>query len=64
MNIISNTRTLEYKKQLLPKLIITSQSKNNILTTPTTTKEIDNQLRLEGTKEPNNILNSKGRQEF
>ena len=64
MNIISNTRTLEYKKQLLPKLIITSQSKNNILTTPTTTKEIDNQLRLEGTKEPNNILNSKGKQEF
>lgn len=64
MNIISNTRTLEYKKQLLPKLIITSQSKNKILTTPTTTKEIDNQLRLEGTKEPNNILNSKGKQEF
>ncbi len=64
MNIISNTRTLEYKKQLLPKLIITSQSKNNMLTTPTTTKKIDNQLRLEGTKEPNNILNSKGKQEF
>lgn len=64
MNMISNTRTLEYKKQLLPKLIITSQSKNRILTTPTTTKEIDNQLRLQETKELNNILNSNGKQEF
>ena len=60
MNIISNTRTLEYKKQLLPKLIITSQSKNNILTIPTTRKDTDIQLTLHATILLINTLNSKG----
>ena len=60
INIISNTNTLEYKKQLLPKLMITSQSKNNILTIPTTRKETDIQLILHATILLINTLNSKG----
>ena len=60
INIISNTNTLEYKKQLLPKLMITSQSKNNILTIPTTRKETDIQLILHVTILLINTLNSKG----
>ena len=59
INIISNTNTLEYKKQLLPKLMITSQSKNNILTIPTTRKETDIQLILHVTILLINTLNSK-----
>ena len=64
INIISNTKTLEYKKQLLPKLIITSQSKNKILTIPTTRNETDNQLILQVTIDLINILNSNGQYKF
>lgn len=64
MNMISNTNTLEYRKQLLPNDSITSQSKNSTLTKPNTTNETDNQLKLLVTNERMIKLNSNGQQLF
>lgn len=57
--MMSKTSTDEYRKQLLPIAITTSQSKNSTLTTPSTRNTIDIQFKLQVTTIRFNIENSK-----